>query len=96
MVDQITQLAFQLADSAASSDIEILCAPVGGEPQTIEEMRACWFDLNQIRDPDDIPRVATSVEYLDRRGLLKRHPTHNNWVRPRHEHFAQRTRDAHG
>ena len=96
MIDQITQLAFQLADSAASSDIEILCALVGGEPQTVEEIRACWFDLNQISDPDDTPRVATSVEYLDRRGLLKRHPTHNNWVRPRHEHFAQRTRDVHG
>lgn len=82
--DQLTELAFQLADSTASSDIETLCAPVGGEPKSIEEIRTCWFDLTQIRDSVDIPLVEKSVAYLDRRGLLERHPTHYHWVRPRH------------
>lgn len=84
MTDRLIQLAFQLADSTASSDIEILCAPVGGEPLTVEEIRTCWFDLTLVRDVADIPLVATSAEYLDRRGLLERHPMHANWVRPRH------------
>lgn len=85
MTDRTIQLAFQLADSAAGSDIEILCAPAGGEPQTLEEIRTCWFDLHQIMDPADIPFVAKSVEYLQCRGLLNRHPVHDNWVRPRYE-----------
>ena len=84
MIDRVTQLAFQIADSAASCDIEIHCAPVGGEPSGIEEMRVCWFDLNQVIDPTDVQIVKTSVEYLDYRGLLNRHPTHVNWARPRH------------
>jgi hypothetical protein len=84
MTDRVIQLALQIADSAASCDIEILCAPVGGEPSNIAAIRACWFDINQIIDPDEMQVVIKSVEYLDRRGLLKRHPTHVNWVRPRH------------
>ena len=85
MTDRVTQLAFQIADGAASCDIEILCAPVGGEPSNIEEIRTCWFDLNQIIDPEDAAIVRTSAEYLDSRGLLMRHPDHANWVRPRHD-----------
>ena len=85
MTDRVTQLAFQIADGAASCDIEILCAPVGGEPSSIEEIRSCWFDLNQIIDPEDAAIVRTSAEYLDSRGLLMRHPEHANWVRPRHD-----------
>lgn len=84
MTDRVTQLAFQIADSAASCDIEVLCAPVGGEPSSIEEIRACWFDLDQIIDPADAEIVRRSVEYLDCRGLLRRHPEHANWVRPWH------------
>ena len=91
MIDSITQLAFQIADSAASRDIEILCAPVGGEPQTIEEIRTCWFDLHQIIDPIDAPMVEQSVEYLESRGLLRHHPTHNHWVRPKHEQSHENT-----
>lgn len=85
MTDRVTQLAFQIADGTASSDIEILCAPVGGEPSNIDEIRACWFDLDRIIDPEDnAATVRASVEYLTGRGLLKRHPVHANWVRPRH------------
>ncbi|HYD95483.1 MAG TPA: hypothetical protein VEC01_09165 [Noviherbaspirillum sp.] len=84
MSDRVTQLAFEIADGAAMCDIEILCAPVGGEPLSLEAMRTCWFDLNRTRDPDDLRAVKTSAEYLDRRGLLRRHPVHANWVRPRH------------
>lgn len=83
MADRVTQLAFQIADIAASSDIEILCVPVGGEPANVEEIRACWFDLEQV-DPADKATVKRSAEYLDGRGLLKRHPVYPNWVRPQH------------
>ncbi len=82
MKDRVIQLAVQIADSAASCDIEILCVPVGGEPSNVEEMRTCWFDLNQLVDPEDATIVRTSAEYLDSRGLLKRHPARANWVRP--------------
>lgn len=84
MTDRITRLAIQIADGAASCDIEILCAPVGGEPSNIEEIRACWFDLHRVIDPSDAAIVRTSAEYLACRGLLARHPTHANWVRPRY------------
>jgi hypothetical protein len=84
MTDRITQLAFKIADGSARSDIEILCAPVGGEPTTIDEIRACWYDLDQVIDPATIAVVRISAEYLACRGLLKRHPVHTNWVRPRH------------
>jgi hypothetical protein len=84
MDDRVTQLAFQIADGAASCDIEILCAPVGGEPSNIEEMRTCWYDLNSILDPEDFALVRASAEYLENRGLLIRHPAHPNWVRPRY------------
>lgn len=84
MSEAITELAFRIADNAARCDIETLCSPVGGEPRTVEEIRSCWFDLDQVKDPDDSFMVSVSVEYLERRGLLKRHPTQVNWVRPRH------------
>lgn len=87
MTDQITQLAFQIADNAARCDIEILCIPVGGEPSSVEEIRTCWFDLNRVIDPADncqVMLVNTSAAYLEYRGLLDRHPAHFNWVRPRH------------
>lgn len=85
MTDRVTQLAFQIADDAASCDVEIHCAPVGGEPDGIDEIRACWFDLNEVIDPADAAMVRASAEYLDCRGLLMRHPGHANWVRPRHD-----------
>ncbi|RZI42818.1 hypothetical protein EGT07_12595 [Herbaspirillum sp. HC18] len=84
MTDRVIQLAYQIADGAASCDIEILCAPVGGEPLNVEEIRACWFDLNQVIDPADTSIVNIAVEYLELRGLLKRHPVNAHWVRPRH------------
>lgn len=82
MCEAITQLAFQIADNAARCDIETLCQPVGGEPRTVEEIRTCWFDLDQVKDPEDTFMVEVSVQYLERRGLLRRHPAHLNWVRP--------------
>lgn len=84
MADRVTELAFQIADVAASCDIEILCAPVGGEPASVAEIRACWFDLDHVVDRTDTAIVQRSVEYLEGRGLLKRHPIHPNWVRPQH------------
>lgn len=84
MTDRVTELAFQIADIAASCDIEILCAPAGGEPVGAEGIRACWFDLEQIIDPADASIVRRSAEYLDGRGLLRRHPIYPNWVRPQH------------
>lgn len=84
MVDRVTQLAFEIADNAAMCDIEMLCAPVGGEPTNIEAMRTCWYDLDRTRDHDDLYFVQMSAEYLAHRGLLRRHPERANWVRPRH------------
>jgi len=88
MVDRVTELAFEIADNAAMCDIELLCAPVGGEPTNIEAMRTCWYDLDRTRDPDDHHFVQVSAEYLELRGLLRRHPERPNWVRPRHVPLA--------
>lgn len=96
MTNRVTRLAIQIADGAASCDIEILCAPVGGEPSNIEEIRACWFDLHQLVDPSDAAIVRTSAEYLACRGLLVRHPVHANWVRPRHAAAEVRARNDPG
>lgn len=84
MSERATELAFQIADSAARCDIESLCVPVGGEPSDIEAIRTCWFDLDHVSDPWAITLVRTCAEYLELRGLLMRHPMHLNWVRPRH------------
>lgn len=78
---RITELAFELADNAARSDIECMCEQVGS-PRTIEAFITCFYDLGRIPDPEDAPYVAKAVEYLDARGLLKRHPSNENWVRP--------------
>lgn len=91
MTDRVIELAFQIADIAASCDIEILCAPAGGEPASVEEIRACWFDLDQVIDPADAAIVKRSVEYLDRRGMLRRHPVYANWVRPQHAALQPRS-----
>lgn len=93
MTDRVTELAFQIADVAARSDIEIFCVPVGGEPANVEEIRACWFDLEQV-DPADKATVNRSAEYLDGRGLLKRHPVCPNWVRPQHAALQSILRDG--
>lgn len=84
-MDRVTQLAFQIADGAARCDIEMLCGAAGGEPKTVEEMRECWYDLNQLADTMDALMVRTAVEYLDYRGLLTRHPTQPHWVRTRRD-----------
>lgn len=84
MTDRTTQLAFEIADSAASSDIECYCQTAGGEPKTVEEMRSCFYDIANPTDPEDAECIAVAVEYLDSRGLLKRHQENANWVRPRH------------
>lgn len=93
MAGRITQLAIQIADDAASCDIEILCTPVGGEPSNVEEIRTCWFDLHQPIDPSDAAVVQASADYLACRGLLARHPAHANWVRPRHAAAEAKTRN---
>ena len=65
-----------LAYSAARSDIECHCQPVG-----------MWSD--RWHDPDDVPEddretVATALRYLDLRGLIERHEN-GVWVRVREE-----------
>ena len=76
-----TDLAFQLADDTARSDIETLCKPVGGEPQTIEAMQTCYYDTTALYDLEMSERVKIALEYLDGRGMLKRHPSNANWLR---------------
>lgn len=86
MSDRTTTLAIFIADDAASSDIECMCLPVGAEPETIESIQTCWHDINRLTDPEYAQYVATAVEYLDGRKLLKRHPENANWVRPIHNY----------
>lgn len=40
MNNRTTKLAFEIADDAASCDIETMCLPVGGEPETRRALKA--------------------------------------------------------
>lgn len=67
------QLAQQIADSTAKSDIEIYCECV-----LLDNHQ--WYDT--VRTPsDDVEWVDQARRYLDLRGLLIRHPQHPHLVR---------------
>lgn len=84
--DRVGNLALQIADSAARSDIEIYCEPVYFNPSApaAEQMRNCWYDSTHTTPADVEAKkpVALAVEYLELRGKLLRHPEHNHLVRP--------------
>jgi hypothetical protein len=85
MIDRTTELALQIADNAASSDIECHCVP-SKEPTNAEEFRTCFYDIQNVTDPETAATVATALEYLELRGLLRRHPDNPAWVRPIHHY----------
>lgn len=64
-----------LAYSAARSDIECHCMPIG------DTVRDGWHDPASAQE-DDHELVATAIRYLDLRGLIERHPN-GAWVRVR-------------
>lgn len=73
---EMLSLQARLAYSAARSDIECYCQPVG-----------MWSD--RWRDPSDVPDgdrefIAPSIRYLELRGLIERHEN-GVWVRVREE-----------
>jgi len=76
----LQRLAFQIADSAARSDIECHCAWTADDPAIR------WFDISKIEDASSEkelrPVVDMAVTYLDMRNLITRNPANANWVRP--------------
>lgn len=86
MTTNVTDLAFRFADETARSDVECMCLSIredGKAPETPEQMRDCWYDT--ATDADDLPYVERALEYLELRGMLKRHPTNADWVRVKEE-----------
>lgn len=84
MADYITDMALEIADSAASSDIEVMCAAVtddGREPDSLQEISTCWYDTNKVLIAEDWPAVQKALKYLDGRGMLERCPDRAEWVR---------------
>jgi len=80
---RISDLAFRIADDAARADIEIMCRPVGNNSESVEAMRTCWYDVAHPFDPELAPCIAIAVEYLDGRGMLRRHPDNAEWLHVR-------------
>ncbi len=67
MTDQtVTDLAIEIADSTAMSDIELACPTVGGDA------KVGW--LYDVSNPEEIdaPFIAQGLRYLDARGILIR------------------------
>lgn len=84
MTANITAMAFRIADSAARSDIETMCRSFtedGREPVGAEEIRACWYDVHDVIDPENVRYVAEALQYLRGRGMLLKHPTTVGWLR---------------
>lgn len=81
-MNRLQELQQKIADSTARSDIECYCRTAGGEPQTVEALRSCFYDTAQVVDLGDAEAVADAVEYLTLRGLLRIHPANARWVRP--------------
>lgn len=78
------ELAYQLADSAARSDIEVMCAAVtddGREPDSLQEISTCWYDVSNVLIAEDWPAVNKALEYLQRRCMLEHCPDRYEWVR---------------
>ena len=59
-MDELTQLAFDLADSTARSDIEAYASCSLRAGQT-------WCDVSEVA-PDDTEYVADALRYLELRG----------------------------
>lgn len=76
-----TDLAFELADETAMSDIECNCLAAEGEglPQPADPKR--WYDTRCPDDQDDQAIVDRAIEYLDLRKLLELHPEQPHLVR---------------
>ncbi len=74
---EMLTLQAQLAYSAARSDVECYCYPVG----TWSER---WHDSGDVRPEEDRGTVAIALRYLDLRGLIERHEN-GVWVRVREE-----------
>lgn len=88
MTDLVTDLAYRFADESARSDIECICLMFredGLGPETPEEMSSAWYDVVNLTDQDDIEHVRRALQYLELRGMLKRHPTNTNWLQVRDE-----------
>ena len=68
MSDELKQLAFEIADSTAISDIEAACPTVGGDE------KVGW--LYDVSNPDEIDAyfIEQGLRYLDMRGILIRKP----------------------
>lgn len=72
-LDEMTRLAFELADEAALSDIECHCDRTQAGPHL-------WYETNTA-DGDDAAWVARAVRYLLMRGQIMRDPFHPTRVR---------------
>jgi hypothetical protein len=72
-------LAVKIADEAARSDLECLCAFVQDGGDTADHR---WCDTSCVAEDGD-GFVRDALAYLWQRGLLDRHPTHDHLVRPR-------------
>lgn len=73
---EMLTLQAHLAYSAARSDIECHCMPVG------DTVRDGWHDPSACSDGGQF--VDPAIRYLELRGLLERHPA-QPWVRVRNE-----------
>lgn len=87
MTTRFEQLKDKLALQAAVSNIEVNCRPTnedGSEASGTGHGSTCWYDITKIQETDGHAEefVSDSVELLESCGLLKRHPTNANWVRP--------------
>ena len=84
---RLLKLQVKLAYQAACSNIELMCKSLNKEcrePEGVEQIRTCWYDITHVTEGME-PFVSESVEYLEQRKLLKRHPINVHWVRPVHE-----------
>lgn len=80
---ELAAQAYELADSFCMCDIECNTAPVKSDGRR-------WWNTGAVDEFDD-GGIAKSIEYLDARGLVIRHPDNPHWVRfTVHEREGQR------
>ena len=82
---RIHQLAVQIADEAARSDIEIQCpcfTEEGREPATLKEIPLAWYDTRNVPS-SAVEVVRMAIAYLELRGKIVRHPFREGWVQVR-------------
>lgn len=83
MQTRIYQLAVQIADDTARTDIETKCRSFtsdGREPVTAEEIQTAWYDISLV-DAEMSRMIELAVNYLTLRGRVIYHPLKKNWVR---------------